>query len=394
MIRSHDTRPLPAAGPARLARAALPFAKGFAYFLVAAAALGLGGCLTDDKEEDGGPGPAAGTRGLETLRGAASAVFMDGRLYVGNRADTALGIAVIDPDADTLLAFHAETLPPNSLAASGDSVLVISESDYSVGALSRLNGKTGAFDASYKAVSSDNALSADGDRVFLLDRKLGVVTGFTGGTLADANVFFNLNTGTGSNPHEVALSGETAFITRYNSAFLLVAEADKKNGGTLDSIDLSEFVADTLRGVDGALPRMDGAAVYGDRLFVTVQRLGKGYEALDTSLVVVIDVDSREVVGTIKLRHRNPVANSTRGKYLYVACVGKYGAADGAVERIDMETAGHAGIVVTESDLIPESAGEEFLPDLSDFVAISDTKGYVLFAPDFETNLIRPVTLP
>ena len=56
--------------------------------------------------------------------------------------------------------------------------------------------------------------------------------------------------------------------------------------------------------------------------------------------------------------------------------------------------AAHDGIVLTEGDLIPSSAGEDFLPDLTDFVAVSDTKGYVLFAPDFGTNLIRPVTLP
>lgn len=387
MIRDNRTRLRPAA-PARFARAAL---------LLFAAALGLAGCLFGGDEDDNvppPPDPPSATRGLETLRGAASVAFMDGKLYVGNRADTALGIAVIDPAADTLLAFHDETLPPNRLAAAGDSVLVISESNYQVGALSRLSAKSGAFDASYKSVSSDNALSADDDRVFLLDRTLGVVTGFTGGTLKPANVFFDLNTGAGSNPHQIAIAGETAFITRYNSAFLLVAEADKKDGGTLDSIDLSEFVADTLKGVDGAVPRMDGAVVHGDRLFVTVQRLGKGYEALDTSLVVVIDVDSREVDGVIKLKHKNPIANSVRGKYLYVVSVGNYGVPDGAVERIDMEAAEHAGIVVTESDLIPASAGEDFLPDLADFVAISDTKGYVLFAPDFGTNLIRSVTLP
>jgi hypothetical protein len=337
MIRDNRKR-LRTAIPVRLARAAL---------LLAATTIGLTGCLTDDKEDEK-PDSVVG-KGLETLRGTTSAAFMDGLLYVGNRADSALGIAVIDPDADTIVAFHAETLPPNSIAVANDSVLAISESNYQVGAMSRLDGRTGAFDASYMAVSSDNALTADGGGVFLMDRTLGVVTGFTGGTLEAANVFFELNTGAGSNPHQIAIAGETAFITRYNSAFLLVAEIDKQNGGTLDSIDLSEFVADTLKGVDGAVPRMDGAAVYGDRLFVTVQRLGKGYEALDTSLVVVIDVETREVTGTIKLQYKNPIATSTRGKYLYVACVGNYGAPDGAVERIDMDEAEHAGIVVTEA---------------------------------------------
>ncbi len=387
MIRDNRKR-LPTAGPARTTRAAP---------LLFAAALGFAGCLADD-EDDGIPPPPdppdSITRGLETLRGATSAAFLDGLLYVGNRADTALGIAVIDPDADTIVAFHAETLPPNSLAVADDSVLAISESNFQVGALSRLDGRTGAFEASYKAVSSDNALSAAGGRVFLMDRTLGVVTGFSGGTLEPANVSFDLNTGAGSNPHQIAIAGKTAFITRYNSAFLLVAEADKKNGGMLDSIDLSEYVADTLKGVEGAVPRMDGAVVYGDRLFVTLQRLGMRYEAKDTALIVVIDAETREVAGTIKLRHKNPAANSVRGKYLYVACAGSYGTPDGAVERIDMEAAEHAGIVVTEEDLVPASAGEDFRPDLTDFVAISDTKGYVLFAPDFDTNLIQPVSLP
>lgn len=353
-----------------------------ATLLIAAAALGLTGCMAETEDPKG----LLEGESLAAIKGAKTAVALDGKLYVANRDSAATGIAVVDLATETITAFHAETLPPNELAFAGDSVLVIAESDFKTGALSRLNVKTGRFEASYKSINSDNALSAAGDRVFLMERRLGVVTGFTGGALADANVDLNVNTGTGSNPYETAQHGSTAFITRYGSAFLLTAEADKKDGGKLDSIDLSAFVADSLRGDSDAVPNMDAAIVYGDRLFVTVQRL-TAWEAKDTSKIVIIDAKSRKVTGEIALLRKNPIAARAQGKYLFVTCVEGYGTHTGAVERIDLEKAEHAGLVVEEKDLTPPS-------DLVEFVPVSDSRGYVLYSPDFKNGYIKAVSLP
>lgn len=343
----------------------------------------LVGCMT---ESDNGPATVLPMEALSGIKGAKAAAVVDGKLYVANRDSAATGIAVVDLATDKVVAFHKETLPPNDILALGDSVLVISETDYSNGSMSRLNVKTGKWEPSYKAVAPDNALTAAGGDVFLMERTLGSVTGFRNGTLAEGNVFLNVQTGAKANPYQTAIHGKTAFVTRYGRASLLVLEADKKDGGTPDSIDLSGFVADSLKGAPGAVPNMDAAVIYGKRLFVTVQRL-TGWAAKDTSKVVVIDVESRKVTGSISLKRKNPTSVSVRGKYLFVACVDGYGTFTGAVERIDMEKEEHAGLVVEEANLAPPS-------DLTQFVPVSDTKGYTIHTPDFKTSYISATAIP
>lgn len=344
----------------------------------------LVGCMT---ESDNGPAAVLPMEALSGIKGAKAAAVVDGKLYVANRDSAATGIAVVDLATDKVVAFHKETLPPNELVALGDSVLVISETDYTTnGSMSRLNVKSGKWEPSYKAVDSDNALTSAGGDVFLMERTLGAVTGFRNGTLADDNVFLNVQTGAKANPYQTAVHGKTAFVTRYGRASLLVLEADKKDGGTPDSIDLSGFVADSLKGKPGAVPNMDAAVIYGKRLFVTVQRL-TGWAAKDTSKVVVIDVESRKVTGSISLMRKNPTSVSVRGKYLFVACVDGYNTFTGAVERIDMEKVEHAGLVVKEADLVPPS-------DLTQFVPVSETKGYTIHTPDYKTSYITATAIP
>lgn len=345
----------------------------------------LAGCMSDPEDGNGPEGPLVG-EGLSAIKGAKAAAAHDGKLYVANRDSAATGIAVVDLATGKVAAFHKSSLPPNELALAGDSVLVVAETDYATGALSRLSLKTGAWTPAYRTVDSDNALAADGGKVFLLERTLGVATGFTGGRLEDAGVFLNVNTGAKSNPHQVALHGNTAFVTRYGSAHLLVLEADKKDGGARDSIDLSAWAADSLKGKPGAVPHMDAVVAHGSKLFVTVQRL-TGWSAKDTSKVLIIDATTKKVTGEIALLRKNPVSVSTRGKWLFVSCVDGYGTFTGAVERIDMEKGEHAGIVVEEKDLTPPS-------DIGQFVPVADDKGYAIHTPDFKTGHINSVTIP
>jgi hypothetical protein len=341
----------------------------------------LAGCLSDTD-----PDASLVGEPLSALRGAKAAVAADGKLYVANTDSAATGIAVVDLASGGITAFHASSLPPNDLALAGDSVLVVAETDYATGALSRLGLKTGAWSPEYLTVGSDNALAASGDKVFLMERSRNVVTGFTAGRLEEANVFLNVNTGEKSNPYQVALHGNSAFVTRYGSSHLLVLDAGEKDGGDRDSIDLSAWAADSLKGTPGAAPHMDAAVAYGGRIFVTVQRL-TGFKAKDTSKVLVIDADTRKVTGAIDLLRKNPISVSVRGKWLFVSCVEGYGTFTGAVERIDMEKAEHAGLVVEEKDLTPPS-------DLTQFVPVADDKGYVLHTPDFKTGHINPVDIP
>jgi DNA-binding beta-propeller fold protein YncE len=353
--------------------------------LPAALAALLAGCMTEQTEDPPGTHALVG-QPLSALKGAKSAAAADGKLYVANRDSSAQGIAVVDLASGKVTAFHTSVLPPNEVALSGDSVLAVAETDYKSAALSRLGLKSGTWESGYKAVSSDHGLRASGDTLFLMERGLGVVTGFTGGSLTKANVVLNANTGAGTNPYQVAVHGKTAFVTRYGSAHLLVLEADKMDGGTRDSIDLSAYVADSLKGKPGSVPHMDAAVAHGGRLFVTVQRL-TGWQAKDTSKVLVIDASTRKVTGEIPLRRKNPTSVAVRGKWMYVSCVEGFGSFTGAVERIDMEKAEHAGIVIEEKDLVPPS-------DITEFVPVSDSKGFAIGTPDFKTGHLTEVTIP
>jgi hypothetical protein len=121
----------------------------------------VAGCMSDPAGADDSRLVGAS---LSELKGAKAAVAWDGKLYVANRDSSATGIAVVDLADGRITAFHASSLPPNDVALAGDSVLVVTGSDFATGALSRLNLKTGAWTPEYLTVGSDNALSAAGDQ--------------------------------------------------------------------------------------------------------------------------------------------------------------------------------------------------------------------------------------
>jgi hypothetical protein len=354
--------------------------------LCAALALTATGCLFDGEKS----GPAAGDKArihtgapLDSIRVARTGVLVGRTLFVADRDSLATGIVGVDIYGDTVVSFYPETLVPNDMALSGDSLIVIAESDYANGSLSLLDLRSGQLTPSYRSIDADNALSASGDTVFLMERTLGVVTGFTGGKLEDGKVFLNAQAGKGSNPYQTAVAGGKAFVTRYNLPSLLILDPSKIDGGARDSVDLSAYAASALKDSSGAAPGMDAVVAYGGNLYVTVQRL-TGYKAQDTSKVLVIDRATRKVVKEIPLMYRNPIAAKALGKFLYVSCVDGYGTQTGGVERIDMEKGESAGSVVAEDAL---------QADVSDFVPVTDAKGYVIYTNDFATVNIKAVQM-
>ena len=162
----------------------------------------------------------------------------------------------------------------------------------------------------------------------------------------------------GSNPHDIAFAApDKAYVTRYERAALLIVDpttgADCA-GFVRGTIDLS-----SLADGDG-LPEMDQAVVVGGRLFVTLQRLDRRnfFRPTDHSLIVVIDVATDTVVGSITLTGTNPFAESAgltpdpATGTLLVTEVGEFGRVDdGGVERIDLATLTPQGFFVSESDL-------------------------------------------
>ncbi len=163
---------------------------------------------------------------------------------MANHDTAAPGIAVIDTGTGKISAYYSELLPPSSMVVTKDSNIIITETNYSQGAVSIFNPFTKTLLPSVISFGSDNFVDTANGQTFLFDHTTGVITGFTGHT-PNLNITLNAQTGAGSNPYDIAISNGKAFISRYNSKSLLILDATKLDGGVRDSIDLSAYTKDT-----------------------------------------------------------------------------------------------------------------------------------------------------
>ncbi len=204
-------------------------------------------------------------------------------------------------------------------------------------------------------VSSDNAVTAYGGRVYVINRSLGNVTVLDGADLTTAVTQFG--TGEGSNPHAMAFaSAAKAYVSLYGEAYVLVV--DPADGSELGRVDLSAFAdADDI-------PEASPMVIVGDKLFVAVQRLdrdnwfaptGESYlVVIDTVTDEVVDVDpSSDEVDPIVLTGTNPQYlryDAGRGK-IVVSETGNWGVQDGGLETVDPDTYEAEGFFATETTL-------------------------------------------
>jgi hypothetical protein len=164
--------------------------------------------------------------------------------------------------------------------------------------------------------------------------------------------------GPGSGPQDIVFASPTrAYVSRYEETLLY--EVDPMSGTVTDSIDLSVF-ADA----DG-IPEMAQMAIWGDRLFVAIQRLDRDYYWIPTppSYLAVIDTDTNQLIdvdpGTpgiqgIALGATNPyteILQDAQTGVMYIGEAGNWGALDGGLEAIDPVSLSSLGMVTTEAEL-------------------------------------------
>lgn len=176
-------------------------------------------------------------------------------------------------------------------------------------------GRVQAYEPSKGMPTSDAAIDLAGGNVYLLDRAGGIVTGFVGSDISKP--FFDQNVGGEANPYGVGRLGDYLWVARYGSTHLLGIPF---GGAKPDSIDLSSFADASTN-----LPRMMAAKVWNGKLVVPVQHLDKNWTATDSSLVLVIDPDTKKVEKRIALPFNNPEGVDLRGDMLALACLGGYG---------------------------------------------------------------------
>jgi len=267
---------------------------------------------------------------------------------------------MIDRTNAALLGLAALTLMPAPSAATPDlDYVFVVTSDYEVsGQVSTVDVLAPwSVDESLASVHSDAVAREHGGLIYVVNRlyqdNIQVLDPDQG--FATVRQF---SVGPGSNPQDIAfVSPSRAYVSRYEEASLY--EVDPRTGDVTDSIDLSAF-ADA----DG-IPEMGQMAVWGDRLFVAIQRLDRDYFWLPTapSYLAVIDTGTNELIDAdpttpgvqgITLAKLNPsteILEDPAADVLYVGESGKWGVLDGGIEVIDPASLGSLGLVTTEAEL-------------------------------------------
>jgi DNA-binding beta-propeller fold protein YncE len=233
-------------------------------------------------------------------------------------------------------------------------------------------------------IHSDAVVRTAAGRVYVVNRFLGdniqvldPTQGFA--TVAECSV------GPGANPHDIAVvNPHKAYVTRYDRPELWIVDpgvgADCA-GFFRGAIDLGRYTA------GGTVPEMDQMALVGDRLFVSLERLDAALRLpAGKGLLVVIDITTDHVVGTIELSGGNPFAETAglplepgTGRILVSEAGDIYRIGDGGIERVDPVALRAEGFFITESDL----GG-----NVTDFVLLSPTKGYAVIEDNALHNIL------
>ncbi len=226
-------------------------------------------------------------------------------------------------------------------------------------------------------LSGDSVLREQDGRVFALNR-------FAANNVqeldpaAELTTLWQCSTGP-ANPHDLVIDARgLAWISRYDSALLLLADPDA--GPTcgdflVDEIDLSAW-ADA----DG-IPEMDQLLLRGDRLLVLLQLLDRNdlFRPSGPGRLLVIDTVSRSVLASTDLAISNPFAE-TKGLLLRPGSgellVGGPGLLfsdldDGGIQALDPDSLADHGLLIT---------GNELGGDLVDFVMAGRDRGFALVA--------------
>jgi len=198
------------------------------------------------------------------------------------------------------------------------------------------------------AVGEDPILRHIGDELLVVNRAAG-----NNVTILDASTFAlveQLGTGTGSNPQDVAVVGDTLFVATFGGTGLV---ALTRGSSTITPIDLS---ADDPDGK----PNCSSVYRKGPNLFVACGLLDDTMMYLPPrgpAKVYVVSVATKQIVDTLTLTTKNPIALfeeipmfAPNAGDLVLPTV-DFATGEGCVERITTTTPDAAGCLVTNADL-------------------------------------------
>ncbi|HID10217.1 MAG TPA: T9SS type A sorting domain-containing protein [Candidatus Latescibacteria bacterium] len=269
-------------------------------------------------------------------------------------------------------------LAPVGFVSAGE-IAVVTTTDYTSGNLAAISDGETTARTDLLPIHSDNWVVAWGGYVYVLERLGGDnIIKLSPDDLSSP--IYQKSVGDKANPYDVAFVDEhKAYVSRYGRASVLII--DPATGDSTGSVDLSAYVA--YAGTDSAesVPHMAYMAISDGKLYIACQRL-KGWNPGDTSLIAVIDTQTDQVLESIPLNLKNPVALSLYEGRLYIACVGSWwDPTDGGIEVVDTATDRNLGVLVDESALGGNVSG---------VLVVSPGKGYALVMAQWPNIQVKP----
>ncbi len=320
------------------------------------------------------------------VRGATCTAAAPVRLALGHRARRSAAVWARARDGGSRRTQRDRLRLTCARAAAADAgKAVVVTTDFETGLLATVNTAPPHTVARLDVpIHADAVVRTTSDRVYVVNRFLGDNLQVLDPRRGFATVL-QCSTGTGSNPHDVAVvDAHKAYVTRYDRPELWIVdpEATTCAGFRRGAIDLSPY------GDGDGLPEMDQMVRVADRLLVSVERLDRtrAFAPAGPSALVIVDLVTDTVAGTIELVGKNAFGDASgivrepgSGKLLVVAAGDTLRTGDGGIERVDPFALRSEGLVITEDEL----GGS-----VTDFVLVSATRGYAVILDDRLTNLL------
>lgn len=253
---------------------------------------------------------------------------------------------------------------------------IVACTDYSTGALATIDiaAKSSSTGILKGDVDSDLTVRVSGGYTYVLNRTSGTVA-----RLDSANGYLpaaEVSVGKTSNPHDLVVSGSTAYVSLYGATSIVMLDA-----ATLESkgsIDLASY-----KDGSATVPFIDRLHLDGTNLYVSLQRFTDSYySAITASEVLVINTKTNAVTNTIELKWDND-GNTVYAKdpyskfvyasatswnngdghaHLFILCTGLYGETQsGGIIAIDTtDLAVEPRFVVSESFIEAEACDFDY----------------------------------
>ncbi len=220
---------------------------------------------------------------------------------------------------------------------------VVTTTDFAVGGLSTVALDVFTVADDLVPTSADPTVQVQGGRVFQINGfGVDTVTVYAPGQWTAPVAQFS--TGSGTNPHRVALHDEGLFVSLYERDALGVFGA--ADGASLGTVDLSAYA-----GSDG-IPEASTMVVIGDRIYVALERLNRddGWGD-DGGRVVAVDALTRDVVQSWEVGPSPQVYPHPSDPTALIVRTGSYGNLDGGLAVLHPTKGAPEAPFVTTEDL-------------------------------------------